>query len=461
MAALLTGASGPVQLTVSVDRAWLSEPKRVFPVLLDPSAFVPGPSAATYVNSGAPSVNYSADATLKVGAAVSSTYRSLVKYDLSALPKHADVLSTEVQSDVTGNSTGATTTITARPLSRAWTSAATWNTYDGTNAWTTAGGDVSSASYTSEPISPAVPSLYVLVTKTAQGWADGTVPNHGLLLSAPASPATVLDLAKQVGSAGSPYLALNYAPHIGDRAYYTYWSQQLTDRMGVKVNPASGNLSLISNDLSLAGNGDADLGISRFYDSTADARYAAAYPFPGQWKQTLGRDVVLNDFEDGKLLTGPSGFYAWFAKVTPGSDSTAFVTPPGLNADLTGTAGALTLRMRTSGQTYTFGDYDLLSSVKDRNNNTITLSYTTPLSATSQVSRITDSRGRDIIFNYNGGPLMSMTDSIGRVWSYSYDSTGNYLTGYADPNSKTTTYGYDAAGSLSQIVDPRGLKTPT
>lgn len=69
-------------------------------------------------------------------------YRMLLEFDLSALPPGALIVSATLTLTRVGGTTVATPTYYCRLLTRnSWTSAMTWNRYDGTNAWTTVGGD--------------------------------------------------------------------------------------------------------------------------------------------------------------------------------------------------------------------------------------------------------------------------------------------------------------------------------
>lgn len=73
-------------------------------------------------------------------------YRSLVRFDLSDLPSGAIPSACTLTITWDGGSPQNPSTYTAYRLTRTtWTEAATWNTYDGTNAWSTSGGDYSAS----------------------------------------------------------------------------------------------------------------------------------------------------------------------------------------------------------------------------------------------------------------------------------------------------------------------------
>ena len=123
---------------------------------------------------------------------------------------------------------------------------------------------------------------------------------------------------------------------------------------------------------------------------------------------------------------------------------------------------------------YTFNSSGKLTQIKDRNNNTTTLTY-----AGSDLASITDSTGRTINITSSNGKILSITDPANRVyaftysgdflsaitdpanttWQYTYDATGRMLT-KTDPNGNITTYAYDANGKLLSSQDPE-TKTKT
>lgn len=130
-------------------------------------------------------------------------------------------------------------------------------------------------------------------------------------------------------------------------------------------------------------------------------------------------------------------------------------------------------------------DFDIngnLSSITDRNGNSITFTYDAigllPLNGRLayvvglsyglvameyKLVSITDDLNRQINFNYNSNGLLStITDFTGRTWTYTYDpSTNDLLTVTRPPTSEypsglTTTYTYDENHNLLTITDPNG-----
>ncbi len=70
-------------------------------------------------------------------------YRSLLRFSLAGLPASPLIVSVTLTLKHAGGTIAGTPAFTCRLLERTdWTEAGTWNRYDGTNAWTTAGGDI-------------------------------------------------------------------------------------------------------------------------------------------------------------------------------------------------------------------------------------------------------------------------------------------------------------------------------
>lgn len=114
--------------------------------------------------------------------------RALMQFDVSSLSSrkvqkaYLRLVNRNVAND-------ATVKITVARLLRAWTDAATWNTYDGTNAWGTAGALNTSTDIVDKIVSQTVFRItgfdsvwFIDVTELVRGWVDGTLTNNGLLL---------------------------------------------------------------------------------------------------------------------------------------------------------------------------------------------------------------------------------------------------------------------------------------
>lgn len=97
----------------------------------------------TQLNSAAATTNYGTDTTFKVGESFSGsgTFRGLMKFDFSSLPAGATINRARIRMVTQADDSNSNRTMKVYRQKRAWTEAgATWNKYDGTNNWSTAGG---------------------------------------------------------------------------------------------------------------------------------------------------------------------------------------------------------------------------------------------------------------------------------------------------------------------------------
>lgn len=99
------------------------------------------PSIDTYINEANPTATHGADPTLLIGeAAISDRGRVLMRFDLTALLGHT-VTSASLTMNANNDGLDTGTGLICRLTRTTWTADASWNKYDGTNNWTTAGAD--------------------------------------------------------------------------------------------------------------------------------------------------------------------------------------------------------------------------------------------------------------------------------------------------------------------------------
>src|SRR5205085_472421 len=106
------------------------------------------------------------------------TARGLLRFDTSAIPRDALVTEAKVGLDFAA---GTATTVEAHGATKPWTNAATWNSYDGTNPWTSPGGDAGPVQDTAT-VGAAAGWTYWYVSALAQQWVNSPSANNGLLL---------------------------------------------------------------------------------------------------------------------------------------------------------------------------------------------------------------------------------------------------------------------------------------
>lgn len=430
-------------------------------VIIDPTVF---PGTVRYINGGTgsfgdcqlvaetPSTSDCGGQVDYVSQSGSEVDHALVRFDLSDIPRNAEVIGAQLAAPIAFDSATSTQQVGLYQLTHAFTQAATWNAYDGTNSWATPGGDTASAPADTTSIAPSAKTAYWVPTTLVQGWVDGTVANDGFMVKAVGSQ-TLQEIGFDSSfSSSPPFLGVRYEARLGTYRGYTLDSQQLTDRSSLGVNVSDGNLLISNNDLQIAGTAGDDLQIGRYYNNLDPSQGA----FGRGWVMTPGADeqLIISGNAREVYYRGATGNTETFTK-----NGSSWTAPPGLDAVLTqDSATAWSLHFNASGITEHFtspGGYNvaaLLMSVVDRNNNTISYAY----NSSGQLSQITDTQGRTTTVAYNAaGYVSQITDPAGRVSKYVQNSAGE-LTGYTDPAGNTTSYTYDSHGDLTQITTPAG-----
>jgi RHS repeat-associated protein len=230
------------------------------------------------------------------------------------------------------------------------------------------------------------------------------------------------------------------------------------------ANVASGNLSHSQLLFSTKGTG-LTTNIALYYNS----RDSYIGPLGTGWVNSY--DIALKENSNGSVVlrTGSGG-----KKLYMKSDS-GYTSQPGDYSILTKNNDGTFVITQTDGTKYTFGTDGKITSIVDRNGNTLTMGYTN-----GNLTTITDPAGRITVLNYDASNhITSVTDPIGNVysftvsgnfltsvtypnggqWSYTYDSNAFMLT-KTDPDNNTVTYTYDQNHRLLTSTDPEG-KTRT
>jgi RHS repeat-associated protein len=116
------------------------------------------------------------------------------------------------------------------------------------------------------------------------------------------------------------------------------------------------------------------------------------------------------------------------------------------------------------GTSYTYGSSGALESESDAAGDTLSISYATPVpgsgncpSSASTCNTVTSASGRALVVGLNAAGLVtSVTDPMGRTWTYGY--TADDLTSATDPMGNVTSYTY-GAGSTGTAVNANDLLT--
>lgn len=347
--------SGGWHVTLSVDEKWLREALADGPVTIDPTVELQGAARDCALTSDTPTLSFCSNSELWVGWSGDHDHRSLVKWDLSAIPKDALVLSGDVGLYQSNSPVSVAKALTIHRVTRDWTNGASWNTYDGTHAWTTPGGDYE-ATPAATQTDPAHNDGWIDWYPTAliQRWVDGALPNYGVLVKDQSPPHVTGE--EHFGSsdgggnpATMPELDVIWTTRGGAPDPYTFESQSIDAKTGVAVNAANGNLLLSTKDVAIPGQGGLDVVFNHYYNSIADPTVIGGVGL--QTTGSFGRDVALRPLYGGDLaFSRGDGLIVAFSNPHTTGTTKSFNTPadlPGATLTQNNTTSIYTLDLPT------------------------------------------------------------------------------------------------------------------
>ncbi|WP_285599531.1 RHS repeat-associated core domain-containing protein [Kineosporia sp. NBRC 101731] len=467
-------------LTLTPDREWLAAKDRAWPVAIDPTIGVGAPMAACTLQSNRPE----AEGPLCSGSEILTQWtadsgnerRALVRFDqlLDVVPADAQIATARLNLFVVNDSAYAASTVDVRALTSAFTTSATWATRNGSAKWSTAGGggDASADVYERKALTPNGTSQYFDVSRLVQEWTEGGSKYNGFILSKQAkSDDGGLLRFSSAQSSVPPSMYVEWEPRTGVRKGNTaIVTEQLSDRTSISINPATGNATLTTKELSITGSG-IDLNVAHTSQSLdTDGIGVNGYG----WTSSL-TGTRLWPYAGGTTGAAQTMFYrdgagAQHTYLRNQAVNTRWIRPMGLDKDLsvpdtshyelTDRKSQTVERFKNIGTTadQIYG----LESVADKNGNKITFNY--DASARSQIDgtlilrSVTDTRGRNLeVTNFSGYFNDFITDSSGR--QVIYNGSDNQLDSITDAAGGTVAYEYDAAHRVTAVVTPENLRT--
>lgn len=216
-----------------------------------------------------------------------------------------------------------------------------------------------------------------------------------------------------------------------------------TGYMAEPVNTATGNFTYEHTDLTVPGPG-LSFKFERFYNSQD---YCEGV-FGKGWHHSY--EMRASEKDDGSVvISWPNGHCDVYERV----GSSYVPKLPGVYNSLVKNGDSTFTLIRTDQIRYNFAINGKLQNIIDRNNNSITLSY----SGTGKLRTITDTVGRPFTLAYDAnGRLASLTDPIGRVIAYSFDPN-NDLVSVTDADGFKTQFSYDSMHRITKITNPRNF----
>lgn len=468
---------GRWRLELAVDPSWLSGALTQGPVTIDPTVQLEGAALDCPLSTDVASTSYCGNSGLWVGyASPGDDNHSLVRWDLSAVPAGAAVLEGDFGLYQEGVQSPVAKRIDMHRVTRAWTSGASWNSYDGTHAWTTAGGD-----YDPTPVASAsVPAQHAgwvdwYSTRLVQQWVTGGLPNNGVLFKdqyGTAGPQGQEQFYSNNGAwddAEKPELDVVWAPRTGRVDSYTFEHQALDPRTSADVNVANGNLLLATQGITAPGTG-LNLELDNYNNSLAAHTDLQAEGIRGT--ASLGRDVRLVKEDAGTVaFYRGDGYAAPFTGAVTTGQTTTYTAPADLPGALLSHNSSTCLYTLTlpaglpslPGQALTliFTDEGKLKSIADGAGHTITLGYYSEDSDSGlpPLGDITDTDNADwdVTSNYvSDGYIDAITNPGGTHWNWTYGHNDtDYLTQFtAGDSGQSWHYDYDSSDRLTTITTP-------
>jgi len=168
---------------------------------------------------------------------------------------------------------------------------------------------------------------------------------------------------------------------------------------------------------------------------------------------------ILSQYQETNLIL-PDGGRIHYVRITPGTGYTDAVfehteTPTAFYKSRiawNGNGWNLTLK---DGTVLVFGSNAPLQSIRDRNGNQITITWSAGTSG--NITQVSSPNGRWIAFTYDSNNrIVQAKDNSGRTVGYTYDATGR-LWKVTNTNSGVTEYTYDSSHRMLTIKDAKGI----
>ncbi len=211
----LVGSGRTTALRVDLDAAWLADPARVYPVLVDPSVATANADSGLVVHGGSSSPGTD---SLLVGNDGSAAASYLKFGGLAGQLAHHTIYGVQLQVVNYDAASCKTRSVSVHPVTENWSSGGSYS-YPGPSV----GSALASRSFAygyiafgqSQSACPTRPTLFDLGSggrKLVQGWADGK-PDYGLSLRASATDHTAWKKFAGTGTANPPKLYVTHSPY--------------------------------------------------------------------------------------------------------------------------------------------------------------------------------------------------------------------------------------------------------
>lgn len=480
------------------DMEWLNSDERIYPIVIDPTlSRFQGDAVTTdsIIRSGFPTQVGGLDTEIGVGRANANVVRSLLQFDLSAIPKASEVLSADLNLYLSSTNGTGPIDVSVHRMSKSWNeSAANWTNRTSTDKWLTPGGEYSTNVLDRVNGITTIPtSLDERLVKwkiplgTVQDWVSIPSRNLGFLLKSvdENQPIYKKFYSKEsaVGNQYKPKLVVTYktSARLGLEGYWDYASHPLVGGTSY-VNIGTLNNIIQYTDISLSNYADFGLDFTRTYNNKDYEKSAFGYgwTYTGDEKLYINtrqtnidykdEDGTVHVFEwDGTKYIKPSGFEGALVKVTniayeirqrDGHISTFSVRENTNDTDVK--VAYLTKLQDIHGNSivYTYDSSNQLIKIRTGLGDEVNLSYRNGMIVKAE------SQSNEVIYNYNARHYLTTVSVKKNDTEYTtttYRYTDDFLTSVVDPNKNVTSFTY-LNGFLNTVVEPElvdGLPSTT
>ncbi len=167
---------------------------------------------------------------------------------------------------------------------------------------------------------------------------------------------------------------------------------------------------------------------------------------------SIGAKWVVDELLDNAMTVQVGHKSSRYIRRADGS----FSPPPGSTTRLVDDGSGTFSLVERFGRVMEFNGDNRLSRIEDVDGNETLLSYTGDKLAAVAVPEF----GLSLNLSYSGDNIGTVTDSVGRTISFTYDANGD-LTTYTDAENNNWTFTYDGEHRLTTHTDPLGVTTVT
>lgn len=518
------------RLTVTANASWMNASDRAFPVTIDPAIYYGGygmqQMCDTCVSENYPTGVYGSRTYLKVGydSANANLKAYVAMRSLPTLPAGSMITKAELNLTYNGTAEGISTanplTLVAKKIIRSgYTSLWTESSTNYNTAMTY--GDILDYRIISSASGDNVES-WNITTAVVDWYADSTT-NQGIAIMQYDMTDTTVHTVQFHSSDSSdlddyytPFFTIAYVSTIGIESYYSYQSTSAGLAGTGYVNNATGALSFVKSLLSTTDSllpytvsmtYNSDFAGKAYQYSNAQTAYSTSY-MPYGFKLNINETIIEKKYTND--TSGQSLYYIWsdadgtehafFPVYDTNKKEYVYVNEDGLQLTLNVTSSVCTITddsktvktFTAMSSTPASDVYNAwyLTSISDKNGNTVSFSFDSSLRPTgvnltpngsSTISFLTlvynddghlsmirnDTSNEAIVFRYSntyGGSIVTSGTNYLRQIVYAHGNASvtttnwtNFYTSSANTTNitvdATATYTYDSAGQLTKVVD--------